>query len=136
MVGSDTGAPIRFFSCNQPTDKSLRMKTVQIAFCFSVVSLLFAFQRADGADPKPPPRLRPRIAPTEAISRLKEGNSRFVAGNVQHPHETSDERAYIAKNSYENHDAISLGMTTQPASKRVSALTQRQPPCSFILSFS
>ena len=112
------------------------MKTVQIAFCFSVVSLLFAFQRADGADPEPPDRLRPMISPTEAISRLKEGNSRFVAGNVQHPHETSDERAYIAKNSYENPDAISLGMTSEQAAKRRAELTKSQHPFAIILSCS
>jgi len=60
---------------------------------------------------------RPMISPTEALSRLKEGNARFTAGNVQHPHESSDERAYIAKNSYENPGGISLGMTSEQAAK-------------------
>jgi carbonic anhydrase len=76
------------------------------------------------------------ISPTEALSRLKEGNTRFTAGNVQHPHETSDERAYIAKNSYENPGEISLGMTSEQAAKRRAELTKSQHPYAIILSCS
>src|SRR5262249_16558743 len=76
------------------------------------------------------------ISPTEALSRLKEGNARFTAGNVQHPHESSDERAYIAKNSYENAGAISLGMTAEQAAKRRAELTKSQHPFAIILSCS
>ena len=76
------------------------------------------------------------ISPAEAISRLKEGNSRFIAGNVQHPHKTSDERAYIAKNSYENPGVISLGMTSEQAAKRRAELTKSQHPFAIVLSCS
>jgi carbonic anhydrase len=76
------------------------------------------------------------ISPTEAISRLKEGNSRFIAGSVQHPHDTSDERAYIARNSYENPGAMSLGMTSDQAAKRRAELTNSQHPFAIILSCS
>ena len=76
------------------------------------------------------------ISPAEALSRLKEGNSRFIAGNVQHPHETSDERAYIAKNCYQNPDALSVGMTSEQAAKRRGELTKSQHPFAIILSCS
>jgi carbonic anhydrase len=76
------------------------------------------------------------ISPTEAISRLKEGNSRFIAGNVENPHETSDERAYIAKNSYENPGAISLGRTGEQVAKRRAELTKSQHPFAIILRCS
>ena len=76
------------------------------------------------------------ISPIEAISRLKEGNSRFIAGNVQRTHETSDERAYIAKNSYENPGIMSLGMTSEQAAKRRAELTKSQHPFAIILSCS
>ena len=76
------------------------------------------------------------IPPAEAISRLKEGNGRFRAGNPQHPHESTDERAYIAKNSYENPGGISLGMTSEQAAKRRTELTKSQHPFAIILSCS
>ena len=76
------------------------------------------------------------ISPTEAISRLKEGNGRFMAGDMQHPHGSNDERAYIAKNSYENPGGISLGMTSEQAAKRRGELTKSQHPFAIILSCS
>jgi carbonic anhydrase len=76
------------------------------------------------------------ISPVDAISRLKEGNSRFISGNMQHPHESSDERAYIAKNSYENPGTISLGMNTGDAAKRRAELMKSQHPFAIILSCS
>jgi len=76
------------------------------------------------------------VPAADALSRLKEGNSRFIAGNMRHPHESSDERAYIAKNSYENPDAISLGMTSEQAAKRRAELTTSQHPFAIILSCS
>jgi carbonic anhydrase len=109
------------------------MRTLQIAF-YLAVSFVGAYQHASGAEPVD--RDRPMISPTEALSRLKEGNSRFIAGNPQHPHETSDERAYIAKYSYENPGIISLGMTTEQAAKRRAELTKSQHPFAIILSCS
>ena len=110
------------------------MKNVRFASSFVIFSLLFVNQlsrAAEGTDGE-----RPMISPTEAISRLKEGNGRFIAGNMQHPHESSDERAFIAKNSYENPDAIPLGMTSEQAAKRRSELTKSQHPFAIILSCS
>ena len=76
------------------------------------------------------------VSPTEAISRLKEGNSRFTAGRPQHPDESSEQRAYMAKNSYENAGAISLGMTSEQAAKRRAELIKSQHPFAIILSCS
>ena len=123
-----------FLATEQPKNLHSRMRTVQIAFYLFVVSLLAAYQRAEGADPAHPDQ--PMIPPAEAISRLKEGNSRFIAGNMRHPHESSDERAYIAKNSYENPGIISLGMTSEQAAKRRAELTKSQHPFAIILSCS
>ena len=110
------------------------MKNVRLASSFVVFSLLFGNQLGRSADPAYPDR--PMIPPAEAISRLKEGNSRFTAGNMQHPHESDDERAYIAKNSYENPGGISLGMTSEQAAKRRVELAKSQHPFAIILSCS
>jgi len=110
------------------------MKKVSVVVCFVAVGLLGGSRFIRAAEPGAPDW--PMISPREAISRLKEGNSRFIAGNVQHPHETSDERAYIAKNSYENPGAMSLGMTSEQAAKRRTELTKSQHPFAIILSCS
>ena len=110
------------------------MKNVRFAYPFVVFSLLVANQLSRAAEPTD--RDRPMISPTEAISRLKEGNGRFISGNMQHPHDSADERAYIAKNSYENPDTISLGMTSEQAAKRRGELTKSQHPFAIILSCS
>ena len=110
------------------------MKKTQLLSCFIVATLVMGNQFAQAADPADSDR--PMVPPTEALSRLKEGNGRFIAGNMQHPHGSSDERAYIAKNSYENPDAISLGMTSEQAAKRRGELTKSQHPFAIILSCS
>ena len=110
------------------------MRKTSLVSCSIVINLLVASQFAGAAEPTD--RDRPMISPTEAISRLKEGNGRFIAGNAQHPHDTADERAFIAKNSYENPDAISLGMTSEQAAKRRTELTKSQHPFAIILSCS
>ena len=76
------------------------------------------------------------MSPRDAIARLKEGNARFTAGNRPHSHESSDERAYIGKNSYQNPGVISLGMTSEQAAKRRAELTKSQHPFAIILSCS
>jgi carbonic anhydrase len=81
------------------------------------------------ADPSHPEQ--PIVSPAEAISRLKEGNGRYTSGNQQHPHESSEERTYMATNSYEN-----LGMTATEAAKRRAELTKSQHPFAIILSCS
>jgi carbonic anhydrase len=110
------------------------MKNVRLVSSFVIFSLLVGNQFTRAADPAHPDR--PMISAAEAISRLKEGNSRFMAGNLQHPHESNDERAYIAKNSYENPDVISLGMTSEQAAKRRAELTKSQHPFAILLSCS
>jgi carbonic anhydrase len=110
------------------------MKNVRLASSFVVFTLLFGNQLSRAADPAHPDQ--PMIPPAEAISRLKEGNSRFTAGNMQHPHDSNDERAYIAKNSYENPGGISLGMTSEQAAKRRIELAKSQHPFAIILSCS
>jgi carbonic anhydrase len=110
------------------------MKRSQFVSCLVAVSLGSGSQFARAADPAHPDK--PIVSPAEAISRLKEGNGRFTAGNPQHPHESNDERAYMAKNSYENAGTISLGMTSEQAAKRRAELTKSQHPFAIILSCS
>src|SRR2546430_15977862 len=96
---------------------------------FMALGLLGINQFVRAADPAHPDQ--PIVSPAEAISKLKEGNGRFTAGNMQHPHESSDERAFMATNSYEN-----LGMNTAEAAKRRAELTKSQHPFAVILSCS
>jgi carbonic anhydrase len=110
------------------------MKNVRFVSSFVVFSLLIGNQLCRAADPTHPDQ--PMISPAEAVSRLKEGNSRFIAGNMQHPHESNDDRAYMAKNSYENAGMVSLGMTSEQAAKRRAELTKSQHPFAIILSCS
>jgi carbonic anhydrase len=110
------------------------MKNVRFVSSFVVFSLLVGNQLGRAADPAHPDQ--PIVSPTDAISRLKEGNARFTAGNLQHPHESNEERAYIAKNSYENPGGISLGMTSEQAAKRRVELSKSQHPFAIILSCS
>jgi len=110
------------------------MNKVSVVVCFVAVGLLGGSQFTRAVEPVD--RDRPMISPREALTRLKEGNSRFIAGNAQHPYETSDERAYIAKHSYENPGVVSLGMTSEQAAKRRAELTKSQHPFAIILSCS
>ena len=110
------------------------MKNVRFASLLVVCSLLVGNQLGRAADPAHPDQ--PMIPPADAISRLKEGNSRFIAGNMQHPHESTDDRAYMAKNSYENAGTVSLGMNSEQAAKRRAELTKSQHPFAIILSCS
>src|SRR6266446_6838103 len=104
-----------------------------VSICIGL-TLLGANQFGRAADPAHPDQ--PIVAPAEAISRLKEGNGRFTAGNLQHPHESVDERKYIAANSLENAGTISLGMTGEQAAKRRAELAKSQHPFAIILSCS
>jgi carbonic anhydrase len=110
------------------------MKKLSIVFCLVAVSLLGGNPFARAADPAHPDQ--PMVSPAEALSRLKEGNGRFTAGNMQHPHESADERKYMAANSYENAATIPLGMTSEQAAKRRVELTKSQHPFAIILSCS
>ncbi len=74
---------------------------------------------------------QPIVPPAEAISRLKDGNGRYTSGNQQHPHESSEERTYMATASYEN-----LGMTAAGAATRRAELKTSQHPFAIVLSCS
>src|SRR5919198_4022317 len=110
------------------------MRKTQLVSCFIVASLVVGNQFARAADPAHPDQ--PMIPPAEALSRLKEGNGRFTAGNPQHSHESVDERKHMAANSYENAGMISLGMTSEQAAKRRAQLAKSQHPFAIILSCS
>ena len=97
-------------------------------------SLLVGSPFARAADPATADKAM--IPPAEAISRLKEGNGRYASGNQQHPHESSEERASIATNSYENAGMIFLGMTAAEAAKRRVELTKSQHPFAIIVGCS
>jgi carbonic anhydrase len=104
-----------------------------LAILLITASLLVGSQFAPAADPVHPDQ--PIVSPTEAMSRLKEGNGRYTSGK-QHPPESSEERAYIATNSYENAGVIFLGMTAAEAAKQRAELTKSQHPFAIILSCS
>jgi carbonic anhydrase len=110
------------------------MKKAYLALCVALVTFIGMNQFARAADPTHPDQ--PIVAPAEAISRLKEGNGRFIAGNPQSPHESADERKHMAVNSYENAGTISLGMTSEQAAKRRPELLKSQHPFAIILSCS
>ncbi len=63
------------------------MRKAQLLSCFVVAGLLSANQIARTADPAHPEQ--PAVAPAEAIAKLKEGNSRYTSGNLQHPGQTT-----------------------------------------------
>ena len=61
------------------------MRKTQFVFCLIVATLVVGNQFTQAADPAHPDQ--PIVPPAEAMSRLKEGNARFTAGNPQHPHD-------------------------------------------------
>ena len=122
--------PLRYrLDSNTPTAHKSIMRKTLLTFLFLTASLLGANQFACAADPARP--YKPIVPPAEAISRLKEGNGRYTGGNQQHPHESSEERTYMATASYEN-----LGMTVAEAAKRRAELTKSQHPFAIIVSCS
>jgi carbonic anhydrase len=110
------------------------MRKTQLLSSFIAVILLGANQFTLAADPTHPDQTT--VAPAEAISKLKEGNGRFTAGNMQHPHESGDERSYMATNSYENAGMTFLGMSAEQAAKRRTELAKSQHPFAIIVSCS
>jgi carbonic anhydrase len=107
------------------------MKKTYVATCLIVLGLVGPNFFVEAADPAHPDQ--PIISPADAISRLKEGNSRFTSGNM-HPHDSSEERAYMAKNSYANFGLTFQGLTAEQAAKRRAELTKSQHPFVSILS--
>ena len=105
-----------------------------IALLVLTAGVLSCNQLVCAADPAH--AYQPIVPPAEAMSRLKEGNGRYTSGKVQHPHESSEERAYVATNSYENAGMLFLGMTAAEAAKRRAELTKSQHPFAIIVSCS
>jgi carbonic anhydrase len=110
------------------------MTKTRIALLVLTAGVLSSSQVAYGADPAHADQ--PIVPAAEAVSRLKEGNQRYTSGNRQHPHESSEERAHIATNSYENAGMIFLGMTAAEAAKRRAELAKSQHPFAIIVSCS
>src|SRR2546430_16521087 len=74
---------------------------------------------------------QPIVPPTEAISRLKQGNGRYTKGNPKHPQDSIEERTQLATNSYENASLIFPDMT-----KRREELAKSQHPFALVLGCS
>ena len=74
------------------------MKKLQRVSWLIVISLIAASQFALAADPADPEQ--PTVAPAEAVSKLKEGNGRYTTGNLQHPGQTTERRAELAKDQH------------------------------------
>jgi carbonic anhydrase len=74
------------------------MKKPHVATCLVVVSFVGATLFVEAADPAHPNQ--PSVAPAEAISKLKEGNGRYASGNLQHPAQTTERRAELAKSQH------------------------------------
>ena len=110
------------------------MTKTHVAILVLTAGVLSSSQVAYAADPTHADQ--PIVPPVEAMSRLKAGNQRYTSGNQQHPHESSEERAHIATNSYENAGMIFLGMTAAEAARRRAELAKSQHPFAIIVSCS
>lgn len=110
------------------------MRKSQLISLLVTAGLLGGSQFVEAADPAHPDQ--PIVSPAEAVSRLKEGNGRYASGNEQHPHESGEERTYMATNSYENAGMIFLGKTAAQAAERRAELTKSQHPFAIIVSCS
>jgi carbonic anhydrase len=89
------------------------MKNVRFASLLVVCSLLVGNQLGRAADPAHSDQ--PMISPTEAISKLKEGNGRYTSGSLQHPGQTAERRTELAK-------------TQHPFATIISCSDSRVPP--------
>ncbi len=74
------------------------MKNALVISLYVFISLFGANQFARAADPAHSDQ--PGVAPAEAISKLKEGNGRYTSGHLQHPGQTSERRAELAKTQH------------------------------------
>ena len=89
------------------------MKNVRFASLLVVCSLLVGNQLGRAADPAHSDQ--PMISPTEAISKLKEGNGRYTSGSLQHPGQTAERRTELAN-------------TQHPFATIISCSDSRVPP--------
>src|SRR5436189_3330112 len=74
------------------------MKKARLISLLLSITLLGANQFVRAADPAHSDQ--PSVAPAEAISKLKEGNGRYTSGNLQHPGQTTERRAELAKTQH------------------------------------
>jgi carbonic anhydrase len=74
------------------------MRKTQLVTCVLLVSLIGINHLARGADPAHSDQ--PSVAPADAISKLKEGNSRYTSGNLQHPGQTAERRTELANTQH------------------------------------
>ena len=74
------------------------MKKAHLASYVVLASLVWMNQFAQAADPAHSDQ--PSVAPAEAISKLKEGNSRYSSGNLQHPGQTTERCTELAKTQH------------------------------------
>ena len=74
------------------------MRKTHIATCLMIISFAGTNLFVEAADPAHPDQ--PSVAPTEAISKLKEGNGRYTSGNLQHPGQTTERRAELTKTQH------------------------------------
>src|SRR6266480_220856 len=74
------------------------MKKARLTSLLLSITLLGTNQFVRGADPAHSDQ--PSVAPAEAISKLKEGNSRYTSGNLQHPGQTTERRTELAKTQH------------------------------------
>ena len=89
------------------------MKNVRFASLLVVCSLLVGNQLGRAADPAHSDQ--PMISPSEAISKLKEGNGRYTSGSLQHPGQTAERRTELAN-------------TQHPFATIISCSDSRVPP--------
>jgi len=74
------------------------MKKTYLASSIAVLSLIGINQFARAADPTHLDQSS--VAPTEAVSKLKEGNERYTSGSLQHPGQTTERRTEVAKSQH------------------------------------
>src|SRR5215470_3390437 len=74
------------------------MRKAQLLSCFIAAGFLSANQFARAADSTHSDQ--PSVAPADAISKLKEGNARYTSGNLQHPGQTTERRAELARTQH------------------------------------
>jgi carbonic anhydrase len=74
------------------------MKKLQLASLITAIGLLGANQFTRAADPAHSDQ--PSVAPTDAISKLKEGNARYTSGSLQHPGQTAERRTELANTQH------------------------------------
>lgn len=74
------------------------MTKTPLAFCFLLTAMLSSNQFTRAADPAHSDQ--PSVGPAEAISKLKEGNARYTSGSLQHPGQTAERRAELARTQH------------------------------------